>query len=148
MILPKNGMMTEISPEFRQLRDKAMIILQEESELAEIVQLIGPDALPERERLTLEVARMVREDFLQQHAFHKMDTYCPIDKQNRMLHIIMDFCDLANQSLDKGIAIESMSGLAIKDEISNMKYLDNNTFADESGKIAGRMKEQFNSLGE
>jgi V/A-type H+-transporting ATPase subunit A len=139
---------TEITPEFRQLRDKAMIILQEESELAEIVQLIGPDALPERERLTLEVARMVREDFLQQHAFHKMDTYCPIDKQNRMLHIIMDFCDLANQSLDKGIAIESMSSLAIKDEIANMKYLDNNTFAEESEKIAGRMKEQFNSLGD
>jgi len=138
----------EISPDFRKLRDKAMIILQEESELAEIVQLIGPDALPERERLTLEVARMVREDFLQQHAFHKMDTYCPIDKQNRMLNIIMDFSSLANQSLDKGIAIESISGLAIKDEIANMKYLDNNTFADESGKITDRMKEQFNSLGE
>ncbi len=138
----------EITPEFRQLRDRAMIILQEESELAEIVQLIGPDALPERERLTLEVARMVREDYLQQHAFHKMDTYCPIDKQNRMLHIIMDFCDLANQSLDKGIAIESITGVAIKDEIANMKYLDNDTFADESGEISGRMKEQFNSLGE
>jgi len=138
----------EISPEFRKLRDKAMIILQEESELAEIVQLIGPDALPERERLTLEVARMVREDFLQQHAFHKMDTYCPIDKQNLMLNIIMDFCALANQSLDKGIAIEVIGGLEIKDEIANMKYLDNNTFAEESGKIADRMKEQFNSLGE
>ncbi len=138
----------EISPEFRKLRDKAMIILQEESELAEIVQLIGPDALPERERLTLEIARMVREDYLQQHAFHKMDTFCPIDKQNRMLNIIMDFCALANQSLDKGIAIEAIGGLAIKDEISNMKYLDNNTFADDSGKIADRMKEQFNSLGE
>ena len=65
-----------------------------------------------------------------------------------MLNIIMDFCVLANQSLDKGIAIEAIGGLAIKDEISNMKYLDNNTFADESGKIADRMKEQFNSLGE
>jgi V/A-type H+-transporting ATPase subunit A len=138
----------EISTDFRKLRDKAMIILQEESELSEIVQLIGPDALPERERLTLEVARMIREDFLQQHAFHKMDTYCPIEKQNRMLNILMDFSSLANQSLDNGIAIESISGLAIKDEIANMKYIDNNTFAEESGKIADRMKEQFNSLGE
>lgn len=138
----------ELSPEFRSLRDRAMVILQEESELAEIVQLIGPDALPERERLTLEVARMIREDYLQQHAFHKMDTYCPLDKQNRMLHIIMDFCNLSNQSLDKGIAIEAITGLAVKDEIANMKYLDNNTFAEESGKIAERMKEQFNSLGE
>lgn len=138
----------ELSSEFRTLRDRAMVILQEESELAEIVQLIGPDALPERERLTLEVARMIREDYLQQHAFHKMDTYCPLDKQNRMLHIIMNFCDLANQSLDKGIAIEAVTGLAVKDEIANMKYLDNETFADESDKLAERMKEQFNSLGE
>lgn len=138
----------ELSSEFRTLRDRAMVILQEESELAEIVQLIGPDALPERERLALEVARMIREDYLQQHAFHKMDTYCPLDKQNRMLHIIMNFCDLANQSLDKGIAIEVVTGLAVKDEIANMKYLDNETFADESDKLAERMKEQFNSLGE
>jgi V/A-type H+-transporting ATPase subunit A len=125
-----------------------MIILQEESELTEIVQLIGPDALPERERLTMEVARMIREDYLQQHAFHKMDTYCPLEKQYAMLQIIAQFIDLANQALDKGIGIEAINKLAIKDEIANMKYLANETFADEQKTVAGRLKEQFNSLGE
>jgi V/A-type H+-transporting ATPase subunit A len=137
-----------LSPEFRELRTRAMIILQEESELAEIVQLIGPDALPERERLTMEVARMIREDYLQQHAFHKMDTYCPLEKQYAMLQIIAQFIDLANQALDKGIGIEAINKLAIKDEIANMKYLANETFADEQKTVAGRLKEQFNSLGE
>ena len=87
---------------FRQYRTRAMIILQEESELSEIVQLIGPDALPERERLTLEIARMIREDYLQQHAFHKEDTYCPLEKQRKMLTTIMGFEELAVRALGKG----------------------------------------------
>ncbi|MCP4713567.1 MAG: V-type ATP synthase subunit A, partial [Deltaproteobacteria bacterium] len=137
-----------VSPTFREMRNRCMIILQEEAELAEIVQLIGPDALPERERLTLEIARMVREDYLQQHAFHKMDTYCPLEKQYAMLQIILEFCDRANQALDKGTGIEAMAQMAIKDDIANMKYLDNDTFADEQKKIAGKLKEQFDSLGD
>ncbi len=137
-----------LSPEFRKMRSRAMVILQEESELAEIVQLIGPDALPERERLTLEVARMVREDFLQQHAFHKMDSYCPLEKQCLMLEVIIKFCDLANQSLDRDVSIESINKLPIKDEISRMKYISNKTFAEEIKSLEGRLKEQFNSLGE
>ena len=137
-----------VSPSFREMRARAMVILQEESELAEIVQLIGPDALPEKERLTLEVARMIREDYLQQHAFHKMDSYCPLEKQNRMLQIIIQFCDLANQSLDKGAAIEAINKLPIKDEISRMKYVSNETFAEDYNALEGRLKEQFNSLGE
>jgi len=137
-----------LSPEFRQLRSRAMVILQEESELAEIVQLIGPDALPERERLTLEIARMVREDFLQQHAFHKTDTYCPLEKQNLMLKTIMLFGDLAVQSLEKGIGIEAINKLSVRDDISRMKYIDNETFADEHATLESSLKEQFNSLGE
>jgi V/A-type H+-transporting ATPase subunit A len=125
-----------------------MVILQEESELSEIVQLIGPDALPERERLTLEVARMVREDYLQQHAFHKMDSYCPLEKQYLMLKIIIQFCDLAIHALEQGSNIESINSLAIRDEISRMKYLANDTFAEEQKALEGRLTDQFNSLGE
>ncbi len=134
--------------EFRKLRNQAMVILQEESELAEIVQLIGPDALPERERLTLEVARMVREDFLQQHAFHKTDTFCPLEKQFQMLKTVMDFNQLAEEALNRGVGIEAISKLAIRDEISRMKYIDNTTFTDEHKALVGRMQEQFTSLGE
>ncbi len=137
-----------LSADFRELRNRAMVILQEESELSEIVQLIGPDALPERERLTLEVARMIREDYLQQHAFHKMDSYCPLEKQDLMLKTIIQFCDLAMQALDAGVGIEAINKLAIRDEISRMKYLANDTFTDEHKALAGRLKEQFNALGE
>ena len=137
-----------LSPEFRQLRSKAMVILQEEAELSEIVQLIGPDALPERERLTLEIARMVREDYLQQHAYHKVDSYCPLEKQYLMLKIIMAFCDMAMQSLDRGIGIEAINKLAIRDEISRMKYIANEKFSEEHKALEGRLNEQFSGLGE
>jgi V/A-type H+-transporting ATPase subunit A len=137
-----------LSPEFRQLRNQAMVILQEESELSEIVQLIGPDALPERERLILEVARMVREDYLQQHAYHKVDTYCPLEKQYLMLKIILLYSNLAVQALNKGIGIESINRLSIRDEISRMKYIANDRFTKEHETLEGRLIEQFNSLGE
>lgn len=137
-----------VSPEFRQMRNRAMVILQEESELSEIVQLIGPDALPERERLTLEIARMIREDYLQQHAFHKVDTYCPLEKQHLMLKTIIRFCDLAHQALDKGIGIEAINKMPLRDELSRMKYIANETFAEEHPKLESRLNEQFTSLGE
>jgi V/A-type H+-transporting ATPase subunit A len=133
---------------FREYRTRAMIILQEESELAEIVQLIGPDALPERERLTLEVARMVREDYLQQHAFHKEDTYCPLEKQLKMLTTIITFEELAVQALGKGVGIDTISKLAIRDEISRMKYITNANFNEEHAALDGRMQEQFKALGD
>ena len=133
---------------FRQYRTRAMVILQEESELSEIVQLIGPDALPERERLTLEIARMVREDYLQQHAFHKEDTFCPLDKQLKMLTTIMGFEQLAVQALEKGAGIDAINTLPIRDEISRMKYITNASFSEEHAALEGRMQEQFKALGD
>ncbi len=133
---------------FRQFRTRAMVILQEESELAEIVQLIGPDALPERERLTLEIARMVREDYLQQHAFHKEDTYCPLEKQLKMLTTVMTFEQLALRALEKGAGIEAISKLPIRDEISRMKYITNASFNAEHAALETRMQEQFKALGD
>ena len=136
------------TPAFRECRTRAMIILQEESELAEIVQLIGPDALPERERLTLEIARMVREDYLQQHAFHKEDTFCPLEKQLKMLTTIIAFEELAVQALEKGAGIDAISKLAIRDEISRMKYIPNASFNEEHAALESRMQEQFKALGD
>ncbi len=137
-----------ISSRFRQLRNRAMVVLQEESELSEIVQLIGPDALPERERLTLEIARMIREDFLQQHAFHNVDTFCPLEKQNLMLDTIMLFYDLAVNALEKGTGIEAITKVPVVDEIARMKYIENQDFATQQEKLVERLREQFNSLGE
>ena len=138
----------EVDPAFRALRNKAMVVLQEESELAEIVQLIGPDSLPQRERLTLEIARMIREDFLQQHAFHAVDTYCPLAKQHLMLATIMQFGSRAMEALDAGVELDAVMRLAVRDEIARMKYLPNESFVDEQQAIAARMADQFTSVGE
>ena len=86
---------TNVAPDWLEHRDRAMFILQKETELQEIVQLVGPDALPESEKIILEVARMLREDFLQQFAFDEVDAYCPPDKQYWILKTILAFNDAA-----------------------------------------------------
>jgi V/A-type H+-transporting ATPase subunit A len=100
-----------------------MLILQRESELQEIVQLVGPDALPARDRALLDVARMIREDFLQQNAFHAVDTYCSLKKQYRMLSTIFEFHDKVMKLVDGGASVEEVSQLPEAAEISRLKYV-------------------------
>ncbi len=118
-----------VSPEWAALRNKAMVILQKESELREIVQLVGPDALPLSERVVLEVARMVREDFLQQNAFHEVDSYCPPEKQFRMLEMIMAFHSFADGMIASGKSIEDVLNTDIASEMGRMKYMNENEFS-------------------
>ena len=131
---------------FRFLRNEMMVILQKESELQEIVQLVGADALPENERALLEVARMIREDYLQQHAYHKVDSYCSIEKQLQMMEIINKFYEETQKAISKGIGIDNVAGLTIKDEISRMKYVPQDQFKKKTDEIYKLMKEQFESL--
>ncbi|MFU8767563.1 MAG: ATP synthase subunit A, partial [Candidatus Methanoperedens sp.] len=92
-----------VSPEWVKLRDDSMELLQKEAELQDIVQLVGSDALPEDQQLTLEISRMVREYFLQQNAFHEVDTFCPMDKQYRLLKAISGWGDKAQTALESGV---------------------------------------------
>lgn len=112
-----------ISPEFAELRKKAMLLLQKESELQEIVQLVGPDALPESERAILEVTRMIREDYLQQFAFHEVDAYCPIEKQKWMLKAILTYYDMVVEALHRGVTLEQLFKLPFMAEISRLKEI-------------------------
>jgi len=109
--------------DWRDTRDEAMALLQKESELQEIVQLVGPDALPDRERITLETTRMIREDFLQQNAFHEIDTYCAPQKQYEMLKTIIMFQKNATAALERGAAASDVVALTVKEDIGKMKYL-------------------------
>lgn len=109
--------------DWRDTRDEAMALLQKESELQEIVQLVGPDALPDRERITLETTRMIREDFLQQNAFHEIDTYCAPQKQYEMLKTIIMFQKNAIAALERGAAASEVVALTVKEDIGKMKYL-------------------------
>jgi len=110
-----------IAHDWRELRDKTMFLLQKEVELQEIVQLVGPDALPEGEKAILEVTRMIREDFLQQSAFDEIDSYCPLEKQYWMLKAILTFNDATIEALSKGVALQQMLDLPVKTDIARMK---------------------------
>jgi len=102
-------------------RDRAMFILQKETELQEIVQLVGPDALPESEKIILEVARMLREDFLQQFAFDAVDAYCPPIKAYWILKVILSFSDASVAALNRGVSLRQILELPIRDKISAFK---------------------------
>jgi len=110
-----------VAPDWVDYRDRAMSVLQKETELQEIVQLVGPDALPESEKIILEVARMLREDFLQQFAFDEVDAYCPPMKAYWMLKAIMAFYDAAVASLNRGASLHQILDLPVKDDIAMMK---------------------------
>ncbi len=102
-------------------RDRAMFILQKETELQEIVQLVGPDALPESEKIILEVARMLREDFLQQFAFDEVDAYCPPLKAYWILKVILAFSDASVAALNRGVSLRQILELPIRDKIAGFK---------------------------
>ena len=114
---------SELSPEFVTLRQRALEVLQKESELQEIVQLVGVDALPEREKGTLDVARMIREDYLQQSAFDDVDTYTSIQKQFRMLRAILSFGDQEQQAIGKGATVAQLQALPVRTKLSRMKWI-------------------------
>ncbi|MGZ4909404.1 MAG: V-type ATP synthase subunit A [Halobacteriota archaeon] len=113
--------MDNVARDWRGLRDKTMFLLQKEVELQEIVQLVGPDALPEGEKAILEVTRMIREDFLQQSAFDEIDSFCPLEKQYWMLKTILTFHEAITEGLSKGIALHQMLDLPVKTDIARMK---------------------------
>jgi len=112
-----------LSKDFSALRQKALETLQKEAELQEIVQLVGVDALPEREKATLDVARMLREDFLQQSAYDEVDTYTSIRKQLLMLRMILKFGDLEQEAVAKGATVAGLQQMPVRTKLARMKWI-------------------------
>ncbi len=108
---------------FVYLRDEAMALLQKEAELMEIVQLVGPDALPEKEQLILIVTKMLRDDYLQQNAFHEVDMYCDLKKQYAMLDNILTFYKEGVKAIQRGVRARTLDNLNVVEDIGRMKYL-------------------------
>ena len=106
---------------YHEMRDRAMTILQEENRLGQVVKLVGPDALPDRQRLILTTAKLIKEAFLQQNAFHDNDVYCTPDKQLRMMDVILHFHDEAGKVIAKGVPCVQLLGLDIIPRIIRMK---------------------------
>jgi len=134
-----------ISPEWKDLRVKAMEILQKEAELQEIVQLIGSDALPEKEQITLEFARAIREIFLQQHAGHDVDSYCSIEKQYKLLKAIMEYGNAAYKALDVGAQVADILKMKSRDLLANAKF--EKDFEKYLKKAVTEMKKEFQTMG-
>jgi len=134
-----------VGADWTQLRDDAMDLLQQESELQEIVQLVGSDALPEDQQLTLEVARMVREYFLQQNAFHPVDTYCPFDKQYKLLKSITRYGEMATAALESGVPMNKIITIKSKDELAKVKYEED--FEAALDVVMKKMDEEFAQIG-
>jgi V/A-type H+-transporting ATPase subunit A len=124
-----------------------MALLQREVELLEIVQLVGPDALAETERGVLAVARMLREDFLQQSAYHEVDRYCPIQKSYWMLKAIMEFSHRAQAALAAGTSLEQIMILPVVPEIARMKELPVETAEKTIRALIDRLQYHFQELG-
>ena len=117
-------MNAEVASDWSTLRQEAMTLLQEESGLQEIVSLVGIDALSEMDRLKLEVAKSIREDYLQQNAFHEVDTYASLDKQYKMLKLILLFRKEAERALKAGVYLSKVLGLSeVRDKIARSKYI-------------------------
>ncbi len=135
-----------ISELWRELRDKSMALLQKEAELKEIVQLVGADALPDRERLVLEAARMVREDFLQQNAYHEIDTYCSPKKQFGMLSLMLNFYDQMDDAVSKNIPAADISELSVIDDIARLKYAAEDKFEETVEDINKKLQEELRTL--
>lgn len=136
----------EVSEDFIHLRTTAMSILQEESELEETVRLVGIDALSKRERLVLETARSIREDFLHQNAFDEIDTYTSMKKQYLMLDLIIFFHEMAKSAIKEDyISIEQLNKLPAKSQIARAKYIPEEKL-EEFNKIKDKIKEQIDSL--
>ena len=111
-----------LGPDFVEYRTRISALLQEESSLMEIVKLIGSDVLPDDQKLVIETAKTIRVGFLQQNAFHAEDTYVPLEKQMKMMEVILHLYDRAREVIAKEIPISTLLSLGIFDKLSKMKY--------------------------
>ncbi|HSA38359.1 MAG TPA: V-type ATP synthase subunit A, partial [Methanoregula sp.] len=133
-----------VARDWRELREKAMYLLQKEVELQEIVQLVGPDALPESEKAILDVTKMIREDFLQQSAYSDTDSFCPVEKQYLMLKVIMEYYENVNVAMSRGVSLRQIQALPLKAGIGRMKDLQD---VGEIRKMAGEIGQKITALG-
>lgn len=132
-----------VSRDWMPLTQRCLKTLQNEAELNEIVQLIGADALSPTDRLTLEVARSLREDFLQQDAMSDNDSYSPLEKQCRLLRLVFSFEDKSRRALERGASIDEIADLPVREKIGRAKALPNDSYAEEFDRIEAELESEL-----
>lgn len=136
-----------VNSEFPKLRTRMMNLLQKESELDEIVKLVGIDALSNEDRLVLETSRCLREDFLQQNAFDENDTYCSLEKQYDMLKLILFLDNVMTPLVKNGCDINKIISLPVYAKIGRLKYIEESKYKEEFEKISKEIEQNANELG-
>jgi len=134
-----------VGEDFLNLRAEAMRILQDEANLSEIVRLVGMDALSMPDRITMETARSIREDFLHQNAFNEVDTYTSLRKQSSMLKVILEFDKALRQAVEKGASLDEMLRLPVRVRIGRMKYVEESKLSDIA-ELVDEIKRQVDSV--
>ena len=135
-----------MGPDFMKNRNRAMHLLQDENELNEIVQLVGKDSLSPKDQLTLEIARMLREDFLQQNAFMDVDAYSSFDRQMRLLALILHYETLCRDAIDKGAALPALFAIPARERLGWAKYAAAEEYAANYQQVHAEMDGQIADL--
>ena len=134
-----------VAEDWNALKGELMYVLQEESQLNEIVRLVGVDALGAKDRLTMETAKSIREDYLHQNAFHEVDTYTSLTKQYKMMKLILGFYHEATAALGDGVELNDLLKLPVREQIGRAKYVEE-AHLDRLDEIQRNIKKEINSL--
>ena len=135
-----------VEADWMENRGRMMRLLQDEAELQEIVQLVGMDALSAPDRLKLEAARSIREDFLHQNSFHEVDTYTPLEKQYLMMNLVLDYYDHAVAALEKGVDVEDLVDLEVREQIGRFKYVHDTDLKTAYNNIVEQLVTELSAL--
>ena len=138
----------EVAPDWMEGRQKMMTLLQEEAELEEIVKMVGMDALSPGDRLKMEAARSIREDFLHQNSFHEVDTYTSLKKQYMMMKLVNAFYDRAVEALSQGASLQKLISMPVREQIGRFKYVKEDALDQEFAKVEEELSAQIaNTFG-
>ena len=138
----------KVEPDWMAKRQEMMTLLQEEAELDEIVKMVGMDALSASDRLKMEAARSIREDFLHQNSFHEVDTYTSLDKQYMMMDLVLAYYDQSVEALEKGAKLQNLINLPVREQIGRFKYVTEDEIQKEYEKVKEELHiEVANALG-
>ncbi len=135
-----------IDREFPKNRQKAMNLLQQEAELNEIVQLVGVDGLSKEDKLKLEICKMIREDFLHQNSFHEIDTYSSVNKQNRLMSVILFFHELGKNALAENVDFNSIASMPLREDIGRFKYTEEDKVDSAYEDLKSKLEDAFGKL--
>ena len=135
-----------VSKDFPKMRAEAIMLLQEEAELEEIVQLVGADALSFEDRIKLEASKSIREDYLHQNAFHDVDTYSSLNKQYKMLKLILSYYELAKDATGKNASFSRLVSLPVRESIGRFKYIEEEKIDQAYDEIQTELKKEIADL--